>query len=179
MWFFESWSEIGRVAAEAAILYAGLIIIVRLSGELAPSRMNNFDWIVNIAVGATMGTTIMVRRATAMEGLTALVVLFGMKHVITRLSFSFRGFHRLVQARPTLLYYDGEFIEGRMRQTRVTKDEILSEVRGEGLAGLDEVWAVVLESSARLSVVRRSEAKAGNDARESIAGLPGHERHGS
>ena len=175
MWFFQSWAEIGRVAVTAAIIYTALIIIVRLSGERAASRMNNFDWIVTIAVGAMVGTVVMVRKATVAEGLTGIVVLFGLKHLVTRLSFSLPWFHRLVQAKPTLLYYDGAFLEDRMRRERVTRDEIFASVRKEGLAGLHEVWAVVLESSARLSVIRRSELKE-SEALANVPGLPDHER---
>lgn len=55
---------------------------------------------------------------------------------------------------PTLLYFRGEFLRRAMRDQRVTEAEIRSAVRKEDLGSMDEVEAVVLESTGDVSVVK-------------------------
>ncbi len=62
------------------------------------------------------------------------------------LSVRFERFQRLIKAQPTLLFYRGAFLGTAMREERVTREEILTAMRGSGAAAPSEVDAVVLET---------------------------------
>ena len=66
----------------------------------------------------------------------------------------------LVKAEPALLAYRGEFLTAVMRRERVTESEVLAGIRSQGLASLDDVQAVVLETDGSFSVVGRAEQPA-------------------
>ena len=57
-WWFNSWRDIGQASATAAAGFAVLFVLGRLYGKRATSRMNNFDWLVTVAVGAIFATTV-------------------------------------------------------------------------------------------------------------------------
>ena len=69
-------------------------------------------------------------------------------------------FSHLVTAEPTLLFYQGRFLHGQMRRSRVEEDEVRSAIREQGVASLDDVEAVVLESDGAFSVVQRTQGSA-------------------
>lgn len=56
-----------------------------------------------------------------------------------------------------MLLYRGEFLSGALRSTRVTEDEVRAAVRAAGLPDMSAAEAVVLETDASFSVVRRGE----------------------
>ncbi|MBA2723101.1 MAG: DUF421 domain-containing protein, partial [Methylibium sp.] len=62
-----------------------------------------------------------------------------------------------VKADPTMLYYEGRFLESALRRERVTETEILAAVRNQGLPNMDRVGAVVLETDGGLTVLQRSD----------------------
>jgi len=55
---------------------------------------------------------------------------------------------------PTLLYYDGIFIEEAMQAEAVTKEEIYSIIRSSGIEYLEQVRAVVMELNGQISILR-------------------------
>jgi len=60
---------------------------------------------------------------------------------------------RLVRSEPRFLVYNGEFLHEAMRQERIGEGEVLQALRSEGIASVEDVAAVVLESNGNLSVL--------------------------
>jgi uncharacterized membrane protein YcaP (DUF421 family) len=58
-------------------------------------------------------------------------------------------------SQPTLLYYQGSFLEKNMRKERVSKDDLLGTVRQNRIGSLDEVEAIVLETNGSVSVIKK------------------------
>jgi uncharacterized membrane protein YcaP (DUF421 family) len=84
------------------------------------------------------------------------VVLIGLAILTDVGVLRFLGVRRLIESRPSLLYYRGEFIDRTMRRERVLRSEVHAAMRRHGIGALSEVDAVVLESSGDLSVIRRA-----------------------
>lgn len=83
----------------------------------------------------------------------ALALLCALQYAVAFASVRSERFQALVKAEPSLLYYRGEFLTNALRSERVTKEEILAAVRGNGIAKLSAVDAVVLETDGSFSVV--------------------------
>lgn len=151
--FFESWVDIGRTAATSILFYVFIIISVRIGGKRATSKMNNYDWIVTVALGSIAGSTILFKDVTIGDGVVASGVLIGLQYIITKLSVRFERVRQLVQSTPRLLLYNGSFLKEAMVRERVTESEIRAAVREKGIPDIAKVRAVVLEADAELSVI--------------------------
>ncbi len=152
-WLPENPISLVYLSAFAAIVYLFLIALHRLIGKRTASQMNNFDWIVTVAMGAITGSTILSEGIALVEGLAAVTVLLFLQFCVTRASVQWRWFGEAVEARARLLYYSGEFLENSMKDERVTKREIRAAARGGGNRTMDDVAAVVLEADGTLSVL--------------------------
>ena len=105
-----SWDAVSRVLLTGALAYVALVVILRISGNRPLSKMNAFDFVVTVAIGSTLASTIVAESTASAEGLVALALLIGLQYVITWMSVRWTWFQRLVKARPTLVYYEGTFI---------------------------------------------------------------------
>ena len=150
---FESWAEVGRTALSALLMYPLVVAWVRIFGKRSTSKMNNFDWIVTVAMGSMVGSAIVLRDVAVLEVALGITVLLAWKFISTYAMAHWDWATRLLMARPTLLYYDGGFDETVMHHQRVSKEEVIAAARMQGFRDLSEVGAVVLESNARLSVL--------------------------
>ena len=155
--FFDSWSGLGRVLLVGVLAYGALVLILRISGKRTLSKMNAFDFVVTVALGSTLATILLSKDVALAEGLLALAVLIGLQFVITWFSVRSSTINRLVKAEPALLLHQGDFLYGQMRRARVVEAEIRAAVREHGIASLDEVAAVVLETDGSFSVIKRTE----------------------
>ena len=67
---------------------------------------------------------------------------------------------QVVKAEPTLLFYQGHFLPDQLRRMRVLEAEVRAAIREQGIAALEEVEAVVLETDGSFAVVQRTGASA-------------------
>ena len=165
--FFDGWAGIVRTVIVGILAYAILVGMLRASGKRTLSKMNAFDLVVTVALGSTLATIILSKDVALVEGIVALALLIGLQLAITGLSVRSSTIGHLVKAEPSMLLYEGQFLHAAMRRERVTEAEVLAAVRSQGIASLDEVEAVVLETDGSFTCVTRTE----RDAPSTLVGV--------
>lgn len=153
--FFNSWGNLLRILIIGLLAYVTLVLFLRLSGNRTLSKMNAFDLIVTVALGSTLATVLLSKDVALMDGAVALALLISLQFVITWTSVRYRWVRRLVTGEPLMLLYRGEFLIAPLRRARVTRDEVRSAIRSNGIGDIASVEAVVLETDGSLSVVKR------------------------
>lgn len=156
--FFDSWSDIYRVIVIGILAYAGLVVLLRISGNRTLSKMNSFDLVVTVAFGSTLSTILVNQNVTLAVGLAALALLIVLQLVITWCSVRFGFVSDLVKTTPTVLLLDGRLLPDALKRVRVTHDEVMAAVRQQGQGSLENIDAVILESDGRLSVISANQA---------------------
>lgn len=152
--FFDSWTSIGRILVVGTLTYAALVLILRLTGSRTLASMNAFDFIVTVAIGAVFGRALTAKGVPLAEAVTALALLVALQYAVAWLQTRWSFFMGVVTNPPALLYFRGEFLRDAMRRQRVTEAEVEAAVRKKQLGSMDEVEAVVLESSGEFSVIK-------------------------
>ncbi|MFO7652704.1 MAG: DUF421 domain-containing protein [Candidatus Krumholzibacteriia bacterium] len=152
---FNGWPALARTASIGVLAYVSLIFFLRISGRRTLSKMNAFDFVVTVALGSTLATILLNQDVSLAQGALALALLIGMQFVVTWSSVRAGWVRRLVTGEPALLLYRGTFLSAALRRARVTEDEGRAAVRAAGLADLEGVEAVILETDGSFSVVRR------------------------
>ncbi len=163
--FFDDWFGLFRILIIGVLAYGVLIFLLLASGKRTLSKWNAFDFVVTIALGSTLATVIMSKDVSFAEGVFALGLLIGLQFVITWLSVRFNWIENLVKAEPTLLFDKGDFLTNAMKRQRVAEGEVRMAIRAKGIAAVEEVEAVVLETDGSFSVIKKS----ATDSRSALA----------
>lgn len=156
---FDSWTGLLRVLVVGVCAYAALILFLRLSGKRTLAKLNAFDLVVTVALGSTLSSVIVTKSVALFEGLLAFALLIALQFGIAWLSVRSERFKNLIKAEPTLLLFNGRCVESAMLRERVTRDDLLSAVRAQGVGDLSDLAAVVLEPDGSISAVRNSPAQ--------------------
>lgn len=156
--FFDDWTGLLRVIVVGVAAYAALLVLLLVSGKRTLSKMNSFDLVVTVALGSTLATVLLSKDVALAEGVAAFAVLIFLQFAITWLSVRSARVRELVKDEPRLLFHEGRFLHRAMRAERVTEEEVRQAARTQGVATLDEVAAIVLETDGSMSVVRRTPA---------------------
>lgn len=154
---FQDWSGLARTVVVGILAYVALVVLLRVSGKRTLSKMNAFDLVVTVALGSTLASIILSEDVALAEGVVALALLIGLQFAITWLSVRSPTVGQLVKSEPSLLLHQGTLLHGQMRQARVVEAEIRQAVRSAGMASLDEVEAVVLETDGTFAIVKRAD----------------------
>ena len=167
---FGSWTSLGNTLLAVLITYPLLILVLRLGGKRTLSKMNAFDFVVTVAIGSLVASTVLTG-TPVVNGIAAVALLVGLQALVTWLSVQSNRFEALLKSRPTLVFHGGRFLEDAMRRERVTREEIRTALRTSGVSQVEGVSAVVLESDGTFSVMEA--VKSGKA--EALAGVRGTE----
>ncbi|MEM7728377.1 MAG: YetF domain-containing protein [Pseudomonadota bacterium] len=162
--FFDGWQSVYAALVSALIMYPVLIAAIRLNGKRSVSKMNNFDWIVTVAIGSIIASCIGFDSVTVLDATLAIAVLLLMQRQLTGWMARSTAVESVIVASPTVLLLKGAFQHDAMRCERISEAEILSAIRQSGLSGPEDCYAVVMESNANMSVIAANAAREGGAA---------------
>lgn len=150
---FSGWDPILRIVVVGVAMYAALVALLRISGSRTLSSMNAFDFVVTVAIGSAFGRALTTKGVALAEAVVAFALLVGLQYAVTWLQIRSPTFRRVITNTPALLYFRGTLVDETMRRQRVSEFELESAVRKASYDSLEEVEAVVLESSGEFSVI--------------------------
>lgn len=156
MWF-DSWSDLVPVVLVGASAYVLLVAVVRIAGKRSLSQLNAFDFVVTVALGSILASTLLNADIALAEGVTALALLLGLQYVLTTVSVRWPRVRDAITASPALLLADGKIQYETLRRQRLTESELRQAVRASGSGDLTQIKAVVLESDGTFSVITDSQ----------------------
>ena len=101
--FFDGWFDLLRILVVGVLAYAGLILILRVTGKRTLAKMNAFDFVVTVALGSTLASAVLSSDVSLSEALLAFATLCGLQFVIAFTSVRSSRVRSLVKSEPALL----------------------------------------------------------------------------
>lgn len=162
--FFENEfaDTIARAAILASISVVWVIVVVRIVGLRAFSKMTAFDFVITVATGSLMaGASTATSWSAFAQPCLAVAVLLGVQSGVAWLRQRSETFETIVQNCPVLLMRDGKMLHGALKATRVAEDDLVAKLREANVLNLSDVRAVVLETTGDISVLHGDTLSAG------------------
>lgn len=153
--FFNGWESLLRTLIVGVLAYCFLVIFLRVAGKRTLSKMNAFDWVVTVALGSILATILLNQDVALVQGALALAVLIGLQFLVTWSSVRANWVRKIIAAEPSLLVFQGQFLENTMLQERVTKGDIMAAIRAAGQASVNEVGAVILGTDGTFNIIKK------------------------
>lgn len=150
-----TWAAVAALLISSVAVYVVVIVLTRLAGVRSLAKMSTFDFAATVAVGSTVASTAL-GTSPLSHGVLVLAMLFLLQYTVATLRRRdlLRG---LVDNSPILLMADDRILEGQMRHARVSREELYSNLRKNGVHQLSQVRAVVMESTGDMTVLQRGE----------------------
>ncbi|MFC7402121.1 DUF421 domain-containing protein [Citricoccus sp. GCM10030269] len=138
------------------MVYLVFLTLVRLFGARILTGVTSADAVVVTMFGAVAGRVIIGHPPTLAAGLIGLVTLVLMEAAFGAVESTFKG-RRTFGVPPTVVLAKGRPLPVACRRTHTSEADLRAAIRQSGAAGFDQVECVILESSGRLSVIRRGQ----------------------
>jgi uncharacterized membrane protein YcaP (DUF421 family) len=143
------------IVVRAIFAFAFVFLVTRLIGRRELRSLQPFDLILLVVVGDLMQQGITQSDMSFTGALLATGTFAVLVLVISYLGFRFRGVQPLLEPQPMIVVQDGSVIESNLRKERMTVDELLAEARQQQIGSLDEIRWAVLESSGKVSFIKK------------------------
>ena len=147
MWhdMFHLGLPIGEKILRTVVVYAFLVVGLRLAGKREMAQLNSLDFIVLLAVANAVQNGIIGNDNSVTGGLIGAATLFVVNGLLAWLLFRNLRARRLVEGSATVLVKNGIVQENALRHEHLTREDLLVAVQRDGADDLGEVDSVVLE----------------------------------
>ena len=152
--------SIFEILIRGTIMYLGMYAILRIfrrqSGSIGVADLLVIVVIADAAQNGMAGDS---RSIT--EALILIITIVLWDFFLDYLGFKFTFVGRFLEPKPLLLIKDGEILKRNLEKEFITKDELMSQLRQQGISDLSKIDECYLESNGRFSVLTRKKAKKG------------------
>ena len=141
------------------LLYGLLIVGLRLTGKRQIGQLEPIEFVLMMLLSDLASVPMQDFGLPLLQGVIPIATLLALSTLLSGISMLSVRFRSLVCGEPTLIIREGVLQQAAMKRSRLTLDEVLEELRVQGVSSLDEVKYAVLETSGQLSVLLRSDVQ--------------------
>ncbi|MDT7856563.1 DUF421 domain-containing protein [Rubrivirga sp. S365] len=149
-WFVASPQSLLAVVLSTLGVYVALVVLVRLVGLRSFSKMTSVDFALTITTGAVLASTLLNQSPPLLQGVVALAALFALQAAA---SWGRRHGLSVLDNEPLVLMAGAEVLEDNLKRAGVTKADLRGKLREANVLTLDQVRAVVFETTGDISVL--------------------------
>lgn len=139
------------------------IVLKRQSGAVGITDLLVIVLLADAAQNAMAGTY-----ESVPEGIVLVMTIIFWAFALDWLGYRVPRIQHFVHPKPLPLVQDGNLLRQNMRREFITEDELMSQIRLQGLADVPEVKAAYMESDGRISVIRHDEQTHGAPERSRV-----------
>jgi uncharacterized membrane protein YcaP (DUF421 family) len=144
-------------ALRGALVYIGLLALLRFTGKRGLGDMSAFDIIVLVLVGGVLRTAILGDDHSLLAPVIGTLGILAMQKIIGWASARSARFNRLVEGWPTVLVRDGRRDRSKMRHHDISDSELDRALHEAGLEDEATIAVARLEPNGKITLIRRGQ----------------------
>lgn len=156
-----SWSQIFQpeaalldLIARGSVIYLVILVIIRFLPRRTGGEMAIMDLIFVVLV-AEAASHSMGDYNSVPDGLIVVATLMFWDYFLNFLSYHVPAIERLLQPPPLAVVRNGRLVRRNMRKELMTEDEMMEQLRREGIDKIGDVKIAYVESDGEITVIRR------------------------
>jgi uncharacterized membrane protein YcaP (DUF421 family) len=144
-----------ELVVRSAIVYAFLIVILRITGKRQVGQLAPFDLVLLLVLSNAVQNSMNGGDNSLIGGLLSAGTLIALNYGVGFATFKSRRLEVLVEGRPEVLIHNGTLYKDVMARAQLTQHELEGALRQEGCASVAEVQSAILENNGAISVIRK------------------------
>ena len=157
--------------ARPIIVYAFLVLLLRVFGKRELAQLNPFDLVVLLSLSNTVQNAIIGNDNSLTGGLIGAFSLVFTNYLVVRFLFKHRRIDQILEGSPTVLIEDGKLRRKALAKELLTESELLTICHRQGFADMDEVQTAVLEPGGTFFLKGKSPSDEDNFRKEVLSQL--------
>lgn len=135
------------------IVYAFLVVSLRLSGKRELVQLNPFDLVVLLTLSNTVQNAIIGEDNSVLGGIIGATSLLATNYLVVRFLYDHHKLDQLVEGRADVLIEGGRVQTQHLKKELITMAQLEAAARKQGFASLHEVAQCILEPGGTLAFI--------------------------
>lgn len=133
-------------------MYFFIIFVYRLMGKKEVGQLSIVDLIVSILIAELIALSIGTNEKSIFISVIPILVLVGVQMLISYITLKNDKIRNIIDGKPTIIIKNGKLNFTEMSKLRYSLDDLLTQLRLQGVKSIDKVKYAVLENNGNLSV---------------------------
>ena len=153
---------VAEIAVRGTAMYLGLFILLRIILKRNTGVVGVADLLVVVLIADAAQNGMAGESRSIVDGLLLVMVILGWTVFLDWASYRYPRLRHLVESKPLPLIRDGQILYSNLRREFITRDELLSQLREQGVERVEEVRLACIEGTGRISVLKRDSEDSGH-----------------
>ena len=133
-------------------MYFFIIFVYRLMGKKEVGQLSIVDLIVSILIAELIALSIQEDSKSIFISVVPILVLVGVQMLISYITLKSDKLRNIIDGKPIVIIKNGKLNFTEMSKLRYSLDDLLTQLRLQGVKSIDKVKYAVLENNGNLSV---------------------------
>jgi uncharacterized membrane protein YcaP (DUF421 family) len=145
-----------NVALRTILAFFAILLVTRILDKEQMGELTFYEYVTGITIGSLAADVATITIISPWVILTALVMFAALTFLMGYVSLKSRVARKLLEGEPTIVLQNGKILAKNMARCRYNIDDLLLQLRTQGVFNVADVEFAVLESNGQLSVLRKS-----------------------
>ena len=146
---------LGEIVLRGTMVYLGLFLMLRVlrreTGDIGIS-----DLLVVVLIADASQNAMASEYQSITEGLILVATIAFWDYFLDWLGYRFAAVERLLRPAPLLLIKNGRMLKQNMKRELIREEELMGQLREQGISELQDVKRCYLEGDGHVSVIKRA-----------------------
>ena len=153
----------GEKLIRPIMIYLALLLIFRFVAKRELAQATLFDFLIILLISNVVQNAIIGEDNSVLGALAGAVALVLLSALLNRVTAGSKQARIILEGKPFLLVRKGKIDEGQMRSQSVSRNDLFSSIRKQGVARLNDVAYAILELDGSISVIKTEDDKPPHD----------------
>lgn len=145
-----------EIIFKTALLYFVIILAYRIMGKKEVGELSIIDLIVSLLIAELAAISIEDIDVSIFKSIVPIAVLVVIQILLSYISLKNDNFRKSVEGSPTVIIKEGKIKFNEMSKLRYSLDDLITQLREQGIKSIEEVSYAVLENDGKLSVFQNT-----------------------
>lgn len=144
------------IAIRTLIIYFSLLIVLKLMGKRQVGELEISEFVSTLILSEIVSLPIENTDIPLSASIIPLLIIISLEISLSFACTKSELMKRLLSGKPSILISKGKIDEGELENSRISVEELMSELRLKGIFDPDEVYYAMLEPNGQISVLTRA-----------------------
>lgn len=148
------------------LMYVLVFAILRIMGKREIGKLSVFDLVISIMIAEIAVFSIEDMNKPLWESVVPILVLVIIQISLAFITLRSRRARAWFDGKPSIIISQGHLNRGEMRKQRYNLDDLMLQMREQGIDNLQDVEYAILESTGKLTVFLKEDSSQGGQAQQ-------------
>ena len=141
------------------IIYLLLTLAMKIMGKREIGELDVGELVSTLLISEVAAIPIDDPDLPLMNAIVPILFILSLEILISYGKTRSNKLKSVIEGRASYLIYKGRILESALKENRLTLNELISEIRTQGIGDIGDVSYAILEQNGRISIIKRSDGK--------------------